>query len=204
MTPVHKDNINNSHSSSSQSQELVEAFAFLFRGRPDVYGRLYDETDPDNPKYSTEKPPVTLDHHRLHLEGQRWLGIHPLVGDRCRFAATDLDKHDFQKALTIRDTLWEYGLKAYIAETKHKGYRVLVFFDEPQLARDVRWVLKSVNEKLQLSCEVFPKQDSLPPGSLKEGDIGSFINLPYFGNRCPFLTGDNKPISLEFALDHIK
>lgn len=186
------------------TQEVVEDFASLFQGRPDVCGHLYDESDPDNAKYVTIKEPVTLDLYRDHLLGKRWVGILPLVGDRCRFGGTDLDVKDFQKALIIRDTLWEYGLKAYIAETKHKGYRVLVFFDEPQLARDVRLVLKAVNEKLQLSCEVFPKQDSLPPGSLKEGDIGSFINLPYFGNRCPFLTGDNQAVSLEFALDHIK
>lgn len=194
----------NTISGGRQSQELVEAFASLFRGRTDVYGWLYDETGPDDHKYSTEKEPVTLALYHAHLLGKRWLGVHPLVGDRCRVGATDLDEKDFQKALAIRNTLQELGLKAYIAETKHKGYRILVFFDAPQLARDVRLVLKAANEKLQLACEVFPKQDSLPPGSLKEGEIGSFINLPYFGDRCPFLTGDNKPVSLEFALDHIK
>ena len=185
-------------------QEVVEAFASLFRGRRDVYGHLYDETDPKDAKYSTEKEAVTLAHYHNHLLGKRWLGIHPLVGDRCWVAATDLDEKDFQKALAIRDTLMELGLKAYIAETKHKGYRLLVFFDEPQLARDIRLVLEAVNKKLQLSCEVFPKQNSLPPGSLREGEIGSFINLPCFGDRCPFLTGDNQPVPLQYALDHIQ
>lgn len=194
----------NTISGDSQSQELVEAFQSLFHGRTDVYGQLYDETNPDEPKYSTRKESVTFALYRDHLLGERWLGIHPLVGDKCSFAATDFDGHNFQKALAIRNTLQELGLKAYIAKTKHKGYRILVFFIEPQLARDTRLALKAANEELQLSCEVFPKQDSLPLGSLKEGEIGSFINLPYFGNRCPFLSSDNKAVSLKFALDNIK
>ena len=121
-------------------------FASLFCGRTDIHGHLYDEADPDDPKYSTKTEPVTLEHYRDHLLGKRWLGIHPLVGDRCRFAATDLDKKDFEKALVIRDTLMEFGLKAYIAEAKHKGYRILAFFLEPQLARDVRLVLLVVHQ----------------------------------------------------------
>lgn len=197
-------NNTSTHSQSQTFSELVEAFQSLFRGRTDVHGELYNESNPDEPKYSTKKDRVTLHDYRLHLKGQRWLGIHPLVGDKCSFAAVDLDEHDFQKAVAIQDTIQEFGLKAYIAETKHKGYRILTFFNEPQLAKDVRLVLRAVNEKLKIACEVFPMQDSLPPGSLKDGEIGSFINLPYFGQRCPFLTGNNESVSLEFALSNIK
>jgi len=189
---------------SQAFREVVEAFQSLFRGRADVYGHLYDETDPEDAKYITEKEAVTLTLYRNHLLGKRWLGIHPLVGDRCSFAATDLDEKDFQKALAIRNTLQEFGLKAYVAETKHKGYRILLFFIEPQLAGNVRLILEAANKKLQLSCEIFPKQDSLPLGSLKEGEIGNFINLPYFKDRCPFLTGDNQPVPLQYALAHIQ
>ena len=185
-------------------QDIVEAFQSLFHGRCDVYGHLYDESDPDNVKYATVKESVSLYLYRYHLLGKQWLGILPLVGDRCWFAAIDLDEHDFQKALAIRNTLQEFSLKAYIAETKHKGYRILVFFDEPQLARDVRLVLEAATEELQLSCEIFPKTNSLPVGSLKDGEIGNFVNLPCFGDRCPFLTGNNQPVSLEFALSNIK
>jgi len=109
-------------------------------------GSRYDEADPDDPKYSTKTEPVTLEHYCDHLLGKRWLGIHPLVGDSCRFAATDLDKKDPEKALVIRDTLMEFGLKAYIAAAKHKGYCILVFFLEPQLVRDVRLVLLVVHQ----------------------------------------------------------
>jgi len=204
VTLIKNHIIDDGRLSSPQSQETVEAFASLFRGRADVYGHLYDESDPEDPKYITEKEAVTLAHYHKHLLGKRWLGIHPLIGDRCSFAATDLDEHDFQKALAIRNTLQEFDLKAYMAETKHKGYRILIFFDEFQLATDVRLVLKAANEKLGLSCEIFPKQNSLPLGSLKEGEIGNFVNLPYFKDRCPFLTGNNKPVLLQYALDHIK
>lgn len=145
MTLINNHTIDDGRLSSPQSQELVEAFAPIFRGRADVYGHLYDETDPKDVKYSTEKEAVTLAHYHNHLLGKRWLGIHPLVGDRCWVAATDLDEKDFQKALAIRDTLMELGIKAYIAETKHKGYRILIFFYEPQLARDVRLVLEAAS-----------------------------------------------------------
>jgi len=60
MTPVNQDNIGNRSSSSPQGQETVKAFAALFRGRVDVRGELYDESNPDDPKYSTKIEPVTL------------------------------------------------------------------------------------------------------------------------------------------------
>jgi hypothetical protein len=41
-------------------QEVVEAFQSLFWGRIDVRGELYDESNPDDPKYVTKAEPVTL------------------------------------------------------------------------------------------------------------------------------------------------
>ena len=58
---MNQDNIGNRSSSSLQGQETVKAFAALFRGRADVRGELYDESNPDDPKYSTKTEPVTLE-----------------------------------------------------------------------------------------------------------------------------------------------
>ena len=150
---VPKNHLSNDKQETKQSQALsqgmVEAFVSLFKGRKDKSGWLRDEATANYIVLPNDKNPepasVTLDLYRYHLLGRRWLGILPLVGDRCWFAATDLDEKDFQKALAIRDTLMEFGLKTYIAETKHKGYRILTFFDEPQLARDVRLVLEAAS-----------------------------------------------------------
>ena len=54
MTPINNHTIDDGRLSSPQSQELVEAFAPIFRGRADVYGHLYDETDPKDAQYITE------------------------------------------------------------------------------------------------------------------------------------------------------
>jgi len=132
--------------SQALSQEMVEAFASLFKGRKDKSGWLRDETTANyivlpNDK-NPEPAPVTLDLYRYHLLGKRWLGIFPLVNDRCRFAAVDLDEENFKKALAFRNTLLEQvGLKAYIAKTKSKGYRIILFFIEPIIAENIILVL---------------------------------------------------------------
>ena len=190
--------------SQTFDQEMVEAFASLFRGREDKYGWLRDEATANyivlpNDK-NPEPAPVTLDLYRYHLLGKRWLGIFPLVNDRCRFAAVDLDEENFKKALAFRDTLLEqFGLKAYIAKTKSKGYRIILFFIEPIIAEKIIRILNKVVGNPQAKIEVFPKQLM---GTFETP--GNFFNLPSFGARCSFLTGDNKPVPLDYVLDHVK
>lgn len=152
-----------------QLRNLTDRFERLFTGRRDAWGALHGEC---------VRQPVTQRSYFLHLIGKVSLGLYPLLDDAtCRFGAIDLDRDDLDLVLKIRDELWNVGLKQTIIElSKSKGYHIWVFFSEPVKAKEIRHILNTVLSILKLTLEVFPKQDRL-----NEGEIGNYINLPYFG-----------------------
>ncbi|MGH7889875.1 MAG: TOTE conflict system archaeo-eukaryotic primase domain-containing protein, partial [Thermodesulfobacteriota bacterium] len=152
-----------------QLRNITDRFERLFSGRTDAWGAVYGEC---------VRQPVTQRNYFLHLIGKVSLGIYPLIDDgTCRFGAIDIDRDDIELVLQISDELWNIGLKpTFIERSKSKGYHIWVFFSGPVKAKEVRHILNTVISKLNLILEVFPKQDYL-----KEGEIGNYINLPYFG-----------------------
>lgn len=152
-----------------QLRNLTDRFEGLFTGRKDAWGALHGEC---------VRQPVTQRSYFLHLIGKVSLGIYPLLDDGTTwFGAIDLDRDDLDLVLKIREELWDIGLKqTFIERSKSKGYHVWVFFSGPVKAKEIRHIMNSVLSKLNLTLEVFPKQDYL-----NEGEIGNYINLPYFG-----------------------
>lgn len=152
-----------------QLRNLTDRFERLFTGRTDAWGALHGECI---------RQQVMQRNYFLHLIGKVSLGIYPLLDDgTCRFGAIDLDRDDLDLVIKIREELWDIGLKqTFIERSKSKGYHLWVFFSGSVKAKEVRHILNSVLSKLNLNLEVFPKQDHL-----KEGEIGNYINLPYFG-----------------------
>lgn len=177
-------------------KDTIEAFASLFRGRTDSHGRIevcvYE--------------PVTPEHYEKHLKGEVNLGIYFLLDDStCHFAAIDLDEKDFNKAKAIRDELTKNSIPAYIAASKSKGFHIYCFALERFKAMEIRRVLNHLLKKLNIKCEVFPKQDYHQPDDPDgKKHPGSYINLPSFGYTRPFLSGDMKEVSLKTALERIK
>lgn len=174
------------------SQDAIEAFQSLFRGRIDAWGSVEGKAN---------KEAVTPEHYQRHLRGEVSLGVYPLLDDgTCHFFAIDLDEKDFNKAKAIRQELFNSFIPAYIAESKSKGYHIYAFASEKFIAKDIRRVLHQILNKLNIKAEVFPKQDSLD----KMVSLGNYINLPCFGNTRPFLTGDMRGVPLEIATTKIK
>jgi len=178
------------------SQDILEAFHSLFKGRVDAYGSVEGRAN---------KEPVTLEHYRKHLRGEVSLGVYLLLDDgSCHFAVVDLDEKDFSKAYAIRQELSKEFIPAYIAESKSKGFHIYVFSLEKFVAKDIRRVLHHILAKLNINTEVFPKQDSLSATT----PLGSYINLCCFGHTRPFLAVDSKgapqQVPLEVALERIK
>jgi TOTE conflict system primase-like protein len=153
----------------NQLKFITDRFMVLFSGRVDSLGALHGESI---------REPVTQRSYFLHLIGNASLGIYPLLDDgTCRFAAVDIDRDDREIVIQIREELWNIGLKkVFIERSKSKGYHIWIFFPQPVRAKDVRWIINSALENLGMRYEVFPKQDAL-----REGEIGNYINLPYFG-----------------------
>jgi hypothetical protein len=181
---------------NTQLKSTADRFMRLFSGRADCWGALYGECI---------RQPVTQKSYFLHLIGKASLGIYPLFDDgTCRFASVDIDRDDRELVLRVREELWNVGLKrVFIERSKSKGYHLWVFFSEALRASDVRWIINSALEKLGARYEVFPKQDYL-----REGEIGNYINLPYFqglqwtpGRRVVVDSKTFEPISLEKFLD---
>lgn len=173
-------------------KEQIEAFWLLFRGRTDAWGSVSG---------GCNKEFVTLEHYKRHLKGEVSLGIYPLMDDgTCHFFAIDLDEKNFDKAKAIRQELLNASIPSYIAESKSKGYHIYGFASAMFIAKDIRRVLRSILEKLEIKAEIFPKQDTID----KNIPLGNYINLPSFGYTRPFLTGDMKEVPLGTVVERIK
>lgn len=177
----------------------VERFASLFSGRTDAAGVF----DPRRNETTTKREDVTLDTYQAHLDGVRSLGIFPLRDDgTVRWFAFDIDTGDFDLALRIRNALADAGFSPWIERSKGKGYHVFVFLADDVRAVDVRRLTdRTLSYVGAPTMEVFPKQTSLRPGQL-----GNFLNLPYFGaqaDRRVMVEDDGAPISLSDFLDRV-
>lgn len=178
----------NSKREPKQSQEVIQAFASLFKGRTDAWGQF--------PRYCKHEL-VSLAHYGRHLKGKVSLGIYPLLDDgTCPWAAGDLDQpgtsswhkgpDDAMPALSLIEALGYYGANQglFLEKTKSKGWRVWLFFSAPVPAKHVRRLFYAALAKSALpsSIEIFPKQDFIgKPTPRNPFPVGNYVHLPYFG-----------------------
>ncbi len=198
------------------NQEELAAFASLFKGRTDCWGKI------STPTGECIYEIVTLKYYRRHLKGEISLGVYFNLDDStCHFAAMDIDDFSFNKAKAVRAALKSIGIPAYIASSKSNHHHVFLFAEDRFNSREIRRILIHVRDELGIktdkgrTLEVFPKQDyhqpdSPPSKKYPEGEKhpGSYINLPCFGATRPFLAVDNngapQEVPLEVALEQIK
>ena len=156
---------------SKVSVETTNRFAALFEGRKDAYG-----VD----RGGVVRAPLTNRMYGDHLKGlpTAGIGVFPLRDDNTvRFAAIDLDEPNFELAVE----LCEYipGDHAFIERSRSGNAHIWVFFasDCPAwVARgQLRQALATVDRE---DVEIFPKQ-----AELREGMVGNYINLPYYGDE---------------------
>jgi AAA domain len=155
---------------------LPAAFLEAFAGRVDCYGQGNGDC---------VKRPVTEGLIAAHLAGKVAIGIYPLVDDRCRWSATDLDldgESDLEqwgKARTLYESSRRLGCCPFIEKSKSKGYHIWVFYREPVEARWARQVAaKAIADAgLPPETEIFPKQDRVDDVT----PYGNYVNLPYHG-----------------------
>jgi hypothetical protein len=181
-------------------------FAIIFEGNQRAYGTYevteIKESGKNKGKAATITKPVTIELYQKHVSGEQSLGITPINDDdRCRFGAIDIDEYpcDLQ---TILKRIVEMGMPLIPCETKSNGVHLYLFTSEFVPA-------KLMQEKLQImasqlgygNSEIFPKQIKL----LKErGDVGSWINLPYFGKTRFAYRKDGKQLDFEEFIRSVK
>jgi len=141
----------------SPLSEKVRLFRFLFRGREDVFARLWWSQKSQRIGYSPVcnrewnpawcgKPrmkcgdcpnqdfaPVTDDVIQCHLEGRHTIGIYPLLSDEtCCLLAADFDKQSWMEdAAAFLETCRQMDIPAVIERSRSgNGAHVWIFFSE--------------------------------------------------------------------------
>lgn len=146
---------------SFSPSEKIAIFRHLFKGREDVYPKLWTSNKTGAKGYSPvcekewepgicKKPkvkcgecenrrfaPFTDEVIRRHLEGRITAGVYPLLQDEtCRFLAVDFDKQSWQDdTKAFMSTCVKNNIPAYLERSRSgNGGHVWIFFAEPVVA----------------------------------------------------------------------
>ncbi|MDR3048812.1 MAG: DEAD/DEAH box helicase [Elusimicrobiota bacterium] len=189
------------------TQEKLNIFRSLFKGRQDVYARRFENNLTHKNGYYPVKNkdkflPITDDIIKSHLQGYNenefarygykkdfTIGIYPLLqDDTANFLVIDFDDDKYKEEIKrFSDICKNLTLPAYIEISRSgKGAHIWFFFLNPVsagLARNLGTFLlsKTMEEYPHLSFSsydrMFPAQDFLPKGGL-----GNLIALPLQNN----------------------
>lgn len=161
-------------------------FEALFDGRKDAYG--VDRGGVVKSKLTTR---MYADHMRGLLGAA--IGVFPVRDDNTvKFAAIDLDEPDFELAVDLAKLLPGH---CWLEKSRSGNAHVWTFFREAVPAWAARSVLRMATMAMgRPEVEVFPKQ-----AELREGMVGNYINLPYYGDERPMIwqTGEPEARSVE-------
>lgn len=164
-------------------RELAKQFSALFSGFTQAYGtfKITGTRNRDNKQEGIAKvikEPVTLDLWVNHLSGKQSLGIVPITQDNtCVFGAIDVDIYPINAVETIRK-INEANFPIIPTTTKSGGLHLWLFTNEPVPAALMQGKLREMAAALGFGgSEIFPKQTEV---LLDRGDVGSWINMPYF------------------------
>lgn len=129
------------------------------------------------------REPLTQELMQGHIDGKQGVGAIPINEDnKCRWGALDIDIYDLdQNELQARIKKLKFPLLH--CRSKSGGAHLYLFLEEYEQASVVREYLLEMAVALGHSgCEIFPKQDKILS---ERGDVGNFINLPYFNADLP-------------------
>jgi len=149
--------------------------------------------------------PLTEAHIAGHLSGQQGIGAIPITREnKAKFGAIDIDQYDLDhKALIAK--VRKYRLPVIPCRSKSGGAHLFVFLTDWVEARMLREYLGEMASALGYAkAEIFPKQDSI---LIEKGDVGNFINLPYFDAESTMRYGFNEvgeALTLEEFLDAVE
>ncbi len=194
-------------------------FVHLFQGREGVHARQWHKSD-RNHGYSPVDAPFTVGLAGSHLRGGVTIGIYLVrrddqVGqlvfdmdatraavDRAfgdQEAAGELGRRIHHAGIALLKGLRAAGFDPLLVDSGYKGRHLWCFFPKPEPAGKARalgkaWARVLAPPDPQLAIEVFPKQDSVPPGKL-----GNLVKIPLgihrrTGRRCVLLDDQGQPI----------
>ncbi len=121
---------------------------------------------------------LTAEKMQGHIDGGQGIGSIPIrSGDVCKFGALDIDVYDLDHK-TLNKKIQDLKLPLLHCRSKSGGAHLFLFLKHWEPAALVREILTEMASAIGHSgCEVFPKQDTIIED---RGDLGNFINLPYY------------------------
>ena len=164
---------------------MQERFKQIFEGFNEAHGYTYktgerDDRGKEKVKSGFERKIVTDELWQKHLDGEPpALGIIPInENNQCKWGCIDIDICNLDHKKLIQK-IKKQNLPMVVFRSKSGGAHVFIFVKEFVSAKLMRIKLKAIAELLGYhSSEIFPKQDEV---LVKEGHLGSFLNLPYHG-----------------------
>ena len=129
------------------------------------------------------REPLTEQIMQGHIDGKQGIGAIPINDEnKCKWGALDIDIYDLDHN-KLQANITKLELPLLHCRSKSGGAHLYLFLDEYEPANVVREYLSEMAVALGHSgCEIFPKQDKI---LADRGDVGNFINLPYFNAELP-------------------
>lgn len=178
----------------------IKRLSELFTGLSSAHGIFVPERvegKKQTGKCGTIREPVTDLVWKEHVEGKVGLGIVPIdENNKVHWAVIDIDVYD----LNYKEFLEKVANYPFVVcKSKSGGLHLFLFFKNATPAREVREYLRSQVAALGLgNSEIFPKQDEVVA---KRGDVGNWLNMPYFGGTRKCIQWDDDLGLIELSLD---
>jgi len=151
------------------TEQLLEDYISLFRGRGDCYGAW---------EGGCVREELTRQHFREHLTTGPHIGVYPCVPYKgqtmCVWGCSDIDYDSPEDAWLLADAFSVVEVKSWVEKTR-RGYHVWVFTPQLIEAKYMRRMFLAAHDVVQLPPkEVNPKQESLATSQ-----VGNYVRLPY-------------------------
>ena len=164
---------------------LTEELLLAFEGFDGAHGQTEVSNQRMNGKQKAKsfivRNPLTLELMQGHVDGRKGVGSIPINAEnKCKFGALDIDEYPLDHKALV-DKLEKLKVPCIVCRSKSGGAHIFFFFKEWMDAADFRDKAAEIAAALGHGrCEIFPKQEQV---LVERGDVGNFINLPYFDSE---------------------
>ena len=167
-------------------RQIAEQFSQLYKGSERAHGHFEVIKDRGDGKKQGKAITIktsgpTVDFWEKHLLGNYGLGVIPINDDNmCHWGCIDVDVYPLDIAELV-SKIEKLKLPLVVCRSKSGGAHILLFVSEPVGAGDMQDKLREVSAGLGYGgIEIFPKQRQV---LADRGDIGSWLNMPYYGGE---------------------
>lgn len=168
------------------SKQSAERFSQLFRGLEKAYAKFWASGKGGAKKPDSEMVLVreerTLSTFEKHLSGEQGIAIIPINEQNCCFfGAIDIDRYPLDHGEVLKK-IKSVGVPLVLCRSKSGGGHAYLFLSEPVAAEKLQTRLREFASELGYveKTEIFPKQKEL---QLDRGDVGNFLNIPYYNHE---------------------